>query len=192
MKKLLTILAATWLVVGTGCISLPPGYTKAEFDALPPEKRAELIENERAARQARWDQMKADQGKQRLAEEEAIQKLKANLSYGDVIIVEVERAAAESSGKLVSLKPVQVELVKGETVAIPFQTPKGFVTLTMTYSSEIGGLYLNEHESCLNVGPDRGDPAWVLGKRYQPKERFKGASYIKELTIFIRYKNLPR
>lgn len=113
--------AAGALLLLAACASYPMGLSKSEWEALPPEKQAELRAEHyriRAAERARRE----EETRQRAAAAEAaarerearLAEMRANARYGNIVVVTLRGGAFEWDGRRYPLQPIAFELLKGE------------------------------------------------------------------------------
>ena len=114
------ILAACFV---SGCaMPHPMGLTAEQWNALPPERQAELQAQQYAIDAEQRQQREAQRMEQeRIAHEQAVARAEqirqayANARYGDVVNVVVQGGFIEWNRKRDPYEPVSFDLVKGET-----------------------------------------------------------------------------
>lgn len=188
-----------WLVFSVGCAThYPMGLSREHWEALPPEKQAELHARQYELDEQRHQQAAAAhaerQRQQQAAmerERERIATLYANARYGDMVRVTIEGGALEYYNRLHGYHPVAFEIARGETKTITV-TQSGQVQQTVPFQvrlSEDGhSLSFNEGRSQGEVFVERN---WEKGQTYSMPPGLRGGFALPGATVFIQYKELP-
>ena len=184
----------------SGCaLSHPMGLSTDQWNALPPEKQAELqakqYEIDVAQRQQREAQRLEQERfahEQAMAKAEQIRQAYANARYGDVVNVVVQGGSIAWNNKRYPYEPVSFDLVKGETKSVDFRG-RGVQTIATRYDvrfSDDGNTIYFDDSSRQRVVMVNHD--WEHGERYQPAGTMNDVSVeLSGMTFFVKLKGLP-
>lgn len=177
----------------------PMGLTTAQWNALSPDKQAELQTKQYAIdaeqRQQR-ESYRLEQERfaheQALAKSEQMRQAYASARYGDVVNVVVQGGSIAWNGKRYPYEPVSFDLVKGETKRVDFRG-RGVQTIATSYevrlSDDGNTLYFDDSslQRAVLVNHD-----WEHGERYQPAGTINDVSVeLSGMTFFVKLKGLP-
>jgi len=193
------------LLLLTGCATYPLGMTKDEWEALPPEKRAEMrAEQYRidAAEQARRDEIE----RTRLAAAEAAERRhwevlaerRANARYGDIVIVTLQGGAFEWNDGRYPLQPSAFELIRGQRRMIELVGIREGEDSTLTYSERWWVSFSDDGNTVVLNDSVFGSPiplvntgSWDRGERISLAGRSHGSNddlNLSGMTATVRYK----
>lgn len=190
------------VVVGlmAGCaMPHPMGLTDQQWNALPPEKQAELqaqqyaidAEQRQQIEAQRLEQARFEQ-QQAMAKAEQTRQAYANAQYGDVVNVVVQGGSIAWNRKRYPYEPVSFDLVKGETKTVNFRG-RGVQSIATRYdvrlSDDGNTIYFDEssRQRIVMVNHD-----WEHGERYQPAGTMNEVSVaLSGMTFFVKFKGLP-
>ena len=191
------ILAACFV---SGCaMPHPMGLTAEQWNALPPERQAELqaqqyaIDAEqRQQREARRMEQERIAHEQAMARAEQIRQAYANARYGDVVNVVVQGGFIEWNRKRYPYEPVSFDLVKGEKKSVNFRG-RGAQTIATSYDvrlSDDGNTIYFDEDSRHRVVMVNTD--WERGQSYRPAGTVNDVNVaLSGMSFFVKFKNLP-
>lgn len=197
MKSVAVVLLTSILMAG--CVTRHPmGLNQAQWEALSPDRQAELQARQYAIdaekrqqaenRRAEQARMAAEEAR---AEQERLRQIYANAAYGDIVTVTVQGGYLVYSGKLYPYEPVSFDLAKGETKRVIFRG-RGQQTVATDYKvrlSEDGNtIYFDDsaRQRIVLVNQD-----WEHGQTYRPDGTRNDVSVaIAGMVFTVRFKNL--
>lgn len=152
---------AAFLLVGlfTGCASYPMGLTRAEWEALPLEKQAELRAEqsridarEREQREAEARRAEAERQAAERERQVRVAEARAKTRYRDIVVVSLSGGALQYGDRRYPLQPMAFDLVKGERREIELvgflEDGKGGVRATeqwwVTFADDGNSVTLND------------------------------------------------
>lgn len=209
MKTLLR--NALWtvsLLIIAGCATYPMGLSKSDWEALPPERRAELrIEENRRQEEAR---IRREEAAQRQREEreaaererrQALAERRAAARYRDIVVVTLQGGALLHDGRRYELEPRVFELIRGERMRLQIVGHEGSGNRNRSLADSWSvGFSEDGHTVTLNDS-GRGPPivlvddgTWEQGRPVAMTARGQhqsGAVDLVGMTATIRYKDLP-
>lgn len=199
---------AVFLLLLSGCVSFPMGLSKDEWEALPPERQAELraeqyrlnIEHQRrreeAARQRAAEREAAEQ-----AYQERMTELRMNARYGDLVLITLQGGMIEQDGKRYPLEPQAFELLKGERRKIELRGQRVkdnriwtlYETWDVRFKEDGHTIILNDspYEHTIHLVDDgtweKGQPKALI----QQGQLYSGRINLSGMTATIRFKDAP-
>ena len=184
----------------TACVArYPMGFSREQWDALPPSQQAEYqakqyqidADNRARAEEARR-QAEAQRAEQARAEAERLRQSYADAQYGDIVTVTVQGGFLSYAGKRYPYEPVGFDLIKGETKRVSFRG-RGMQTIVTDYEvrlSEDGNTVFFDDESRQRAVFVNHD--WEHGEYYQPAGTMNDVSVgLSGMTFFVKLKTLP-
>ena len=198
MIRMGMLIVATGLVVGCA-MPHPMGLTNDQWNALPPEKQAELQAQQYAIDAEQRQQREAQRlEQQRFAHEQAMVKAEqirqayANARYGDVVNVVVQGGSISWNGRRYPYEPVSFDLVKGETKTVGFRG-RGVQTIATRYDirlSDDGNTIFFDDSSRQRVVMVNHD--WEHGESYKPAGTMNDVNVaLTGMTFYVKLKGLP-
>lgn len=177
----------------------PMGLSTEQWNALPPEKQAELQTKQYAIDAERQQQQEAQRLEQQrylheqaLAKAEATRQAYARAQYGDVVNVVVQGGSLQYNRRLYPYEPVSFDLIKGETKSVPF-LGRGMQTVATHYdvrlSDDGNTLYFDDssQQRAVFVNHD-----WEHGETYRPAATMNDVSVgLSGMTFYVKLKGLP-
>lgn len=139
----------------SGCASYPIGLSRAQWEAIPLEKQAELTSqqyklDETRRQQAAQRQIQAGQQAEAQARntQQQVQSSYANAHYGDVVTMTLSAASMQNGRETYATEPVSFDLVRGEKKQIQIRGNAGrgsrIDTLNARFSDDGNSIYMNE------------------------------------------------
>lgn len=182
----------------SGCATHPMGLTTEQWNALTPDKQAELQAQQYAIIAAAQQQREVERmERERVAREaaqahaEQIRQAYASAQYGDVVTVTIQSGFVQWGGKLRAIEPVSFDLIKGESKTIEFhgRDIRGSLGRYDVRLSDDGNMvYFNEDFSGRMVLANRD---WEHGENYTPIVGRNGDYGAPSgMRFFVKYKRL--
>jgi hypothetical protein len=199
---------AFFFLLLSGCASFPMGLSKDEWEALPPERQAELRAEQyrlNLERQRRREEATRQREAERKAAEQAYQErmteLRMNAQYGDLVLITLQGGMIEQDGKRFPLEPQAFELIKGERKKIELRGQ-------IVKDNRIRSIYErwevqfkeDGHTVILNESPFEhtihlvDDGTWEKGQPkalIQQAQLYSGRINLSGMTATIRFKDAP-
>ena len=184
----------------SGCaMRHPMGLTSEQWNALTPEKQAEVQAQQYAIDAAKRQQQEAERiERDRMAYEafmarnERIRQAYANAKYGDIVTVVIQDGAIGQGGRPHRYEPLSFDLIKGEIKAIEFHGADVRAVLDRGTArlSEDGNMVYIDEETRDRVVLANSD--WEHGQAYMPSAAHGGKYASRHgITYRIKYKQLP-
>lgn len=184
------------------------GLSKAEWESLPPERRAELSaeqyrinEERRLRREEAARQRAAEREAAERAYQERMAELRANARYGDIVLVALQGGSIEHDGRFYPLEPQAFELLKGESKEIRLQGQRVSGNRIQRYFDTWSVRFAeNGHTVILNDSPYEhtihlvDDGTWETGRAkalIQQGQLQSGRIDLAGMTATVRFKDAP-
>ena len=190
----------------TGCVMPPMGLTTDQWNALPPEKQADLRAQQYAIDAERQQQREAQRlERERLAaeaaarEQERIMAAYDRAQYGDIITANITGARMYYGKTIWPCQPVSFDLVKGERKEVKFtgfDPAARYRRLVQSYwvSLSDDGHTFTFNDSNFGEKLVLIDDGWRNGRTYQHLGTPRGSRVddldIGGMTMTIRYRDV--
>ena len=206
MKMKLCVLIVASCLCLAGCVMPPMGLTTDQWNALPPEKQADLRAQQYAIDAEARQQREAQQlERERLAaeaaarEQERVAAAYDQAQYGDIITANITGARMSYGKTIWPCQPVSFDLVKGERKEVKFtgfDPAARYRRLVQSYwvSLSDDGHTFTFNDSNFGEKLVVIDDGWRSGRTYQHLGTPRGSRVddldIGGMTLTIRYRDV--